>query len=184
MPAYEDPRQPDRIPDLVPLEVPVPPDAARTFGYRGEARFVAFYWEPSGDEVMFDDGRSSGTSATYAFLAYRRHPAVVAHLDEYNLGYTDLEADYCLILDQESGRASIATRADARTFLADQHPPLPKLSPYEQEEVQKLLEEAFQNRVRELTINPEIIRTRMLEEQRRIRQILDYLDRFTTDPNV
>src|SRR5207244_734575 len=74
---------------LVPL--PVPPNLAEAFGYRGEARFVAFRWEPAGDELVYDDGRLSGTGDPWTFLAYRRHAKVTPHLKPYNLGHSDIE---------------------------------------------------------------------------------------------
>jgi hypothetical protein len=68
----------DRAPSLpgVPVDVPLPPQLAETFGYPGQARYVAFHWTPSGDEVYYDDGRLGGTGASWAFLTYKRHPAV------------------------------------------------------------------------------------------------------------
>lgn len=56
--------------DLRPYQiyVPVPPMLAEAIGYTGQvlghplqARYVGFYWERSGDEANFDDGRASGT---------------------------------------------------------------------------------------------------------------------------
>ncbi len=51
------------------LYVPVPPMLAETIGYTGQvfghpldARWVGFYWERSGDEANYDDGRASGTA--------------------------------------------------------------------------------------------------------------------------
>jgi hypothetical protein len=50
------------------LYVPVPPMLAEAIGYTGQvlghpldARWVGFYWERSGDEANYDDGRASGT---------------------------------------------------------------------------------------------------------------------------
>src|SRR5438876_10696714 len=106
-----------------PISLPLPPAIAETFGYRGDARYAAFYWIPDGDEVVYDDGRLSGTGATWAFLAYRRHAAVAPTLESYNLGYSDVAAEHCLLIDREEGRASVAPLAEAQAFLRDQHPP-------------------------------------------------------------
>ena len=46
---------------MTPLSVPVPSELAETLGYPGDARFVAFCWEPAGDEVVYEDGRLGGT---------------------------------------------------------------------------------------------------------------------------
>lgn len=44
------------------LAFSLPRQFAELLGYPGRARFVAFYWEPVGDEVMYDDGQSAGTA--------------------------------------------------------------------------------------------------------------------------
>jgi hypothetical protein len=54
--------------EMTPVPVPVFPWLAKAFGYRGDARFVAFYWTPAGDEVVYDDGMRSGTGEPWAFL--------------------------------------------------------------------------------------------------------------------
>lgn len=45
------------------LGVPAPARLAQATGCRGEARWVAFHWEPCGDEFFYDDGRSVGMSS-------------------------------------------------------------------------------------------------------------------------
>ena len=59
---------------LTYLKVPVPPNLEEALGYDGKARYVAFYWEPAGDEAMFDDGRISTEADWRALLIYLRHP--------------------------------------------------------------------------------------------------------------
>src|SRR5262249_18261652 len=176
MQSFGDRRRPNE-PELIPLEVPVPPEVARTFGYRGDARFVGFYWEPAGDEVVYDDGRLSGTGSSYAFLRYRRHPAVEPLLEEYNLGHSDLKATHCLILDRQTGRASVAGRADAYAFLRAQHPAAPELSPQRSGEVRKLIE-GLARGWQEFEIDREAIRAAMAEEHRAVSQMVAHLDRF------
>lgn len=62
------------------------------FGYDGEARFVAFYWTPIGDEARYDDGRISGDGNWQMFLLVRHeHP----ELDQcYNVGTSYLDAEH------------------------------------------------------------------------------------------
>ena len=46
-----------------PLPLPVPPMLEAALGYAGTAQYVAFYWTPGGDELIWDDGwvrRESG----------------------------------------------------------------------------------------------------------------------------
>jgi hypothetical protein len=172
---------PEREPELVPLEVPLPADAARLFGYPGDSRFVGFYWEAARDEVYYNDARFyEGLGTTPVFLVYRRHPAVSCHLDEYNLGDSDEEATQWLIIDRETNRVSIATRQDARVFLQRQHPPEPgrQLSREELEELVHFLNAALQKAFRELRVDPEEMTLWMLKERRTLERMTAYLDRF------
>lgn len=92
------------------------------FGYDGEARHVAFYWTPAGDEAMYYDGRVSGDGNWGLFLGLRHaHP----ELDErYNVGYSDLEADDWLVLDRETRDLVVVPMAEARARLRAQWPPI------------------------------------------------------------
>ena len=110
--------------DPLPLEIPFPPRLAEAFGYQGKARFVGFHWDPVGDEVFFDDGQRSGPGEAWAFLAYRQHPTVAPHLDPYNLGYSDLEAEHALLLDRQTDQVQVARLDVVQAFLCQQHPPL------------------------------------------------------------
>jgi hypothetical protein len=173
--------KPEREPELVPLEVPLPADAAKLFGYPGESRFVGFFWDPIGDEVYYDDTRFyNGYGTTPVFLLYRQHPAVSCHLDEYNLGDSEEEATHWLIIDRETNRASIATSQDAKVFLKSQHPPEAWRYP-SHEQMEELVQEisaAFEKVSRELRIDPEEMNLIMLEERRTLERMTAYLDRF------
>jgi hypothetical protein len=86
----------------VPVLAPVPPTLEHALGYEGERRFVAFYWEQSGDELCWSDGRSSLCGAEWpAWLAYTRHPAVRPHLQGWDFGSSDGPAQHWLLLDRE-----------------------------------------------------------------------------------
>jgi hypothetical protein len=164
--------------ELIALELPVPPDAVRLFGYPGQARFVGFFWEPAGDEVVYDDGRLSGTGASFVFLTYRRHPAVGAHLEPYNLGYSDLEAEHCLVIDSEENHASIGTLANAWAFLRGQHPKQPEFSAAQVEEARRLLEESFFEGWREVRVDPHEVEKLLIEQRRAFHAVTSYLNQF------
>jgi hypothetical protein len=174
----------------LPLAIPVPPDLAEACGYplARDARYVGFHWIPAGDEVVYDDGIRSGTGQSYTFLAFRRHPSVEPLLEPFNLGYSGCEADHCLILDRQEARAYIAPLKAARTFLREQHPPPPELSPYEQFEAERQIEETYRaiqqalsEGWQEVKIDPQEIFNRLEEQRRTTARMLDYLNQWRTE---
>lgn len=160
--------------DFIDLEAPVPPQLETALGYDGDARFVAFYWSPAGDEVMYDDGQVSSDGNWWVWLTFENHPAVApclwlpcphchgvgttnqlenepcnscdgAGVLPLNLGNSDEEADYWLILDRQERKTYVAPVATARRFLQEQWPPAPEWTP---EQLQGILE-AFQEAAEE-----------------------------------
>lgn len=168
-------------PELAPLSIPVPPHLAETFGYPGKARFVGFYWEPTGDEVEYDDGRFSGTGDGWAFLTFRRHPAVAGHLDAYNLGYSDLEASHALVLDRQQSQMYVAAVEAARAFLRSQHPPFPALPPQAVEQFAESIKDLRSTGWKELRVDPEVVAQRMKEQQQAMSRMVAYLDAYLPD---
>ena len=173
------PDGPDALPGTI-LPIPVPPDLAEACGYRGAARFVGLYWIPAGDEVVYDDGRFSGTGNTFVFLEYRRHRSVAPVLERYNIGYSDMDADVYLLLDREENRVSVAPVAQARTFLNDQHPPPPELTPYKIEQAKRELDELLSKGWREVQIDPKTIRRAIEQQRQTIARVLAFLDQWHT----
>jgi hypothetical protein len=164
-----------------PLELPLPPELAEAFGYSGDSRFVGFYWSPCGDEVIHTDGRSTGTGQSWTFLSYRRHRAVSPLLDGWNLGYSDQDAEHCLLLDRERNRASIATLTEARAFLEDQHPPMPELTPEEAAAIRERIEQVLEEwRSRE--VDPAELRRLMDEQRGRVKRMVAFLDKCPVPP--
>jgi hypothetical protein len=106
---------------LIPLDAPVPPMLEAAIGYDGDARWVAFYWQPAGDEACWDDGRASLCGANWpAYLAYTRHPAVWPHLALYDFGSSDEPARHWLVLDRRERRLYAAPRKVAGASLRQQ----------------------------------------------------------------
>ena len=149
---------------LTYLKVPVPPNLEEALGYDGKARYVAFYWEPAGDEAMFDDGRISTEADWRALLIYLRHPTTEplfvlscwecqgrgttnqlenepcptcggAGVLPFNIGNSEQEADYWLILDRQERKLYTAPVATACRFLQKQWPPLRPLPTEDQERI-------------------------------------------------
>ena len=164
--------------------MPVPPRLAEAFGYDGAVRYVAFYWEPVGDELMFDDGRRAGTGEWYAFQQWREHPTVAAHVQDVNLGYSDLEATHWLIIDREHDLAYVAHVSTAQAFLNEQHPPPRPIPQEELHELQAVVAEALQHAVKDVRIDRDQIERDARIRQQAIEGMHAYLDNLPRDSTV
>ena len=106
------------------LNIPVPPAPLleQAVGYQNyrNARFLALWWEPCGDEVMVSDGLVTFTGLWSGYLAYVHHSAVHPHLAAYNLGSSDCPADHHLVIDLMQRRAFIYPREEADNLLMSQ----------------------------------------------------------------
>ncbi len=134
---------PDPPPDqrLTHIHAPVPPNLAETRGYSGQARFVAFYHEPTVDQFILDDGHTSATGEWYAFKQWREHPAVAIHLQDVNFGDADLDATQWLMIDRDRGELYVALVSTVLAFLQKQHPTPPELQPCEMAEIHRRTQE-------------------------------------------
>jgi hypothetical protein len=95
----------------------LPPGFLAAFGYRHGRRFVALFWEPSGDEACYDDGQSyaCGCCDNWLFLAFVRRADVRAWLDGngVNLGSSDEPATHWIIADALTDNLYAAPRREA-----------------------------------------------------------------------
>jgi hypothetical protein len=103
------------------------PDFLTRFGYHGERRFVALFWEPCGDEACYDDGQSyaCGCCDNWLYLDLVRRPDVRAWLDQndIHLGSSDKTALHWLVVDAGTGQVFAAACQDARAILLRQELP-------------------------------------------------------------
>lgn len=63
--------------------VPVPPMLAKAFGYEGNAKLVAFWWEPDPKELVYTDGSVTGVGDWHPWLYFIQHPAVAPYLKSF-----------------------------------------------------------------------------------------------------
>ena len=108
----------------IPLErlvVPTPPMLVEAIGYPGRARYVAFYWTPYGDEVIYTDGRFSADGHWDAWLLFTRHRTIAPHLQAYNLGNSDEEATHWLLVDREACAMYVGAAREVLALLRGQH---------------------------------------------------------------
>ncbi|RIH87080.1 hypothetical protein Mterra_01262 [Calidithermus terrae] len=96
---------------MTKLEIPLHPKLEKILGYPGLAPRVVFYFEPGSDTLMYDDGHSSGSGNSWAYLIWAAHPSVKPHL-------LRLEGSL-LLLDRRERRLYAATREQALTALKE-----------------------------------------------------------------
>jgi hypothetical protein len=131
----------------IPIKLPEKFEAA--LGYHRGRKWVAFYWEPCGDESEFDDGICCGTGNWMGFLEFVRHPKVSPWLKGHNLGSSDQTATDALLCDLESRDIFIGARRDIVAFLAKEAagdmPPgdIEIIKPETMEEILKGIREAM-----------------------------------------
>jgi hypothetical protein len=124
----------------------LPRNWEQAFGYDGEARYVAFYWTPIGDEARYDDGQASGDGNWQMFLLVRHeHPELDRHC---NLGFSETEADDWLLLDRETRGFVVLPKAEAQASLRQQWPPLDldaELTAFDWDVIQEAVQQALDN---------------------------------------
>lgn len=112
---------------LTKLPVAAPPVLPEALGYEGEARYIAGYWMPGGDEVVVDDGILSFTGEWPAWLVYIGHPSVNRVLSAYNLGSSDEDAEHWLLIDRTEHKAYIGPADIVKRFLNASLPQRPEV---------------------------------------------------------
>jgi hypothetical protein len=106
---------------LKKLAVQAPPMLCEAIGYPGRARYVAFYWMPCGDEIMYSDARLSADGHRHAWLLFTRHRTISPHLEAFNLGSSDDEATHWLLIDRETCALYIGTPGEVLRALREQY---------------------------------------------------------------
>lgn len=113
---------------MISLTIPVPPspvlEHAVGYQYERNARYLALWWEPCGDEAMVSDGNISFTGHWPGYLAFVQHPKVHPYLTAYNLGSSEDPAEHRLVIDLLNRQAYVMSAGDAEQLLAGewQHP--------------------------------------------------------------
>jgi hypothetical protein len=105
---------------MIQIPIRLPWSFEDALGYPKAFRWVAFYWEPAGDELMYDDGYMSAEGNWWGFLQFVNHPKVAPWLSNYNLGSSEEEATHWLLCDLEERDVFVGERAEVRAFLANE----------------------------------------------------------------
>jgi len=85
-------------------------------GYPGRERFVIFYYEPRGEEVIWRDRRSYGF-ATGAWATFKEELAPVSELYGVEIGSETSQARHVLLIDRADHRAYFVGRSEALEFI-------------------------------------------------------------------
>jgi len=89
----------------------------RTLGYFGNRRLVFFYFEPRGEEVVWNDGVSCGFG-TGGWLPFDEEVAPLARRMKASVGGPDEAPRDVLLIDRSLRRAYFAPRETAEAWLA------------------------------------------------------------------
>ncbi len=168
-------------PEMIQLALPVPPSPLleRAVGYQNtrNARFLALWWEPAGDEAMVSDGFVTFTGDWPGYLAYVQHKSVYPHLALYNLGSSDEPAEYHLLVDLLERKAYIAKSREAEKALAQQWG---QGSPQDEPAVSSMeeFEELLQSFVEQIQAIPSMdeVGKRMEEDRQAVETLVHWLD--------
>jgi hypothetical protein len=95
-----------------------PPKIEKTLGYNGTSRWVAFYWEPEANHVMFQDGQKVGAANNTAWSIFLQHDLIVYDLQKYELQNS---AEYWLLLDRQTRRFYIGKESVIQSLFDDTH---------------------------------------------------------------
>ncbi len=156
---------------------PVPPGLERAMGYDGELRYVAFYWTPYGDEVVYDDGTQSGDGDWQVWLLYVRHPKIRPFLTQLELGSSDTEARHWLLLDCQARFFYCGEVKAVRKFLNRQVPvQLVDTPPVLRREDLQKLNKSLKERP---PVTMEEIHAIMRQRTKKLAELREWLDCYT-----
>lgn len=165
------------------LKLTAPPGLEEALGYAGNRRYVAFYWSPIGDELMYTDGETSAEGEYSAWLLWHRHITVAPALLGFDLGSSEEPARHWLLLDRQDRRVYAGDAGEVEDFLAAQPDLLAArqaweaLSPEDQEQI---LSEALASLNQALAARPrpsgEDVERYLQESYRRDRKLAMWLD--------
>jgi hypothetical protein len=88
----------------------------RRLGYFGRERFVFFYYEPRGEEVIWNDGRSYGF-ASGGWAAFMHEVSRIGKRYGVNIGTQGIANTHVLMLDREEQSAYFAQEWEAESFI-------------------------------------------------------------------
>jgi hypothetical protein len=89
----------------------------KCLGYKGDGRYVAFFWEHFDELCFHDDHVNTGTLNSASWLLFVQHPFVSRYLLPYDFGSAGLPARHWLMLDRQARRFYVGERDCVESFL-------------------------------------------------------------------
>jgi hypothetical protein len=105
--------------DFVDIGTILGAEIDRRLGYRGEERYVIFYYEPRGQEIIWQDCRSYGF-ALGGWRTFMRHVEPVMETFDVSIGNAESHGRHVLVVDRLLGIAYVAPRESGERFVAKQ----------------------------------------------------------------
>ena len=109
--------------DFVPVCQFLNKSIERKLGYFRQARFVFFYYEPRGGEVVWNDGQTYGFGCG-GWMTFLDEIAPLGRQQGVNLGSSDEAGDHVLVVDRKLKQAWFADRDSAESLVAEQGEPV------------------------------------------------------------
>jgi len=173
---------------MIALALPVPPEPIleQAVGYRNDrnARYLALWWEPCGDEAMVSDGFITFTGHWPGYLTYVQHVSIHPHLAAFQLGSSEDAATHRLVIDLRERQVFAASCREAEMLLANQWN-TPQGEDQENsmqtgpvtltiEDLQRLIEKLTGHLNQVPSMNE--VMSRMEEDQKAVRMLQQWLD--------
>lgn len=130
---------------LTRVEVPTPPMLEEALAYAGTARMVGYYWSPTADELVYQDGLTIFVGAYWPAWHVLLHSRIMRPLTHYNFGTSESEATRWLVIDRTERALYVGHPEDARRTIEIQHlhtPAAAQASLLEPDELMRSLNEA------------------------------------------
>lgn len=106
-------------PDFIEISHRLTYLADRKLGYHRDERFVIFYYEPRGQEIIWQDGSSYGFGlGGWRFFTLYVEPLMRSY--DVHIGDAEIAGRHVLVLDRLANHAYFAPRDSAERFLAHQ----------------------------------------------------------------
>jgi hypothetical protein len=108
--------------NLTEIPIPAPPFLLEVLDCKinYQIRWVCFYFDPSGQLGLFDDGNVCGHMFLPAFLLLLNHKKIAAYVGFSDLQETAEEIGKRMVLDQENGKLFVGSITDVAGLLSNQ----------------------------------------------------------------